>query len=186
MKGAKNSSDSRAKHDRVLGFSIPQSGLRPAARGKIWSWDTGTCIEVGPSSIAARVGFSVANAKAAAELVHFRDLRVLQMLAETGATHGTTGFPLACHFYPNHQGAARHLDEVSAMTREKVAERNFAAVPGAEDANLAHYACADRPMTMPCMQIPMNGTEQKLKPAEFFLVSLVPEATRLGRGSLHA
>jgi hypothetical protein len=36
---------------------------------------------------------------------------------------------------------------VSAMTREKVVERHFAAVPGAEDANLAHYVCADRPMT---------------------------------------
>ena len=169
VEGAKNSSDRGAKYDRVPGFSIPQSGLRPAARGKIWSWDTGTCVEVGASSIAARVGFSVANVKAAAELVHFRDLRVLQMLTETGVTHGTTAFPLACHFYPNHQGSARHLDEVSSMIREKVAERHFAAVPGAEDTNLPRYVCASRPMTIPCMQIPMNGTEQKLKPAEFFL-----------------
>jgi hypothetical protein len=168
-KAARNSSDYRAKYDRVPGLSIPQSGLRPAARGKIWSWDTGSCVEVGRSSIAARVGFSVENVKAAADLVQFQDLHMLQMITDTGVTHGTTGFPLACHFYPNHQGAARHLDEVSTMIREKVAERHFSAVPGAEDTNLARQVCSERPLTIPCMQIPMNGTEQKLKPEEFFL-----------------
>jgi hypothetical protein len=135
----------------------------------MWSWESGTCQEIGTVSIANRVGFNVQNVKAAAELVGFRDRRVLQMITDTGVTHGTAGFSLACHLCPNHQGAARHLDEVSTMIKEKVAERHFAAVPGAADADKAKQVCMSRPLTLPCMQVPMNGTEQKLKTAEFFL-----------------
>jgi hypothetical protein len=169
VEGARNNSDRRAKYDRVDGISIQQSELRPAARGRIWSWESGTCQEVGTVSIANRVGFNAQNVKAAAELVGFRDRRVLQMITDTGVTHGTEGFPFACHLYPNHQGAARHLDEVSTMIKEKVAERHFAAVPGAADTDKAKHVCMSRPLTLPCMQVPMNGTEQKLKAAEFFL-----------------
>lgn len=169
LEHAKNTSDRNAKYDRVPGLTIPQAQLRPAARGKIWSWDSGSCKEMGRESIATQVGFNVENLKAAAKAIGFTDDRIMQMITDTGATHGTTNFPLACHFYPNHHGSARHLDEVSVMIKEKLAERHFAPLPGMADNNEAYAVCAPRPQTLPCIQIPMNGTEQKLKPAQFFL-----------------
>jgi hypothetical protein len=90
VEGAKNSSDYTARYNKVPGLTIPQSGLRPAARGKIWSWSSGKCTEVGASSVAGLVGFSVDNLMTAAEVIGFRDRRILQQLTESGVTHGTT------------------------------------------------------------------------------------------------
>ena len=44
--GKLNTSDRNAKFDRVPEVIITQDDLRPAARGKIWTWESGSCAEM--------------------------------------------------------------------------------------------------------------------------------------------
>jgi hypothetical protein len=193
-------SDEMAKFPKVEEVILLQSDLRPAARGKIWTWENGMAEEASYAPITSKVGFNTANIQAAAAEVGFKDLHVLQQLTETGATHGTKNFPLSCFFCRNHQGAAKHHDLVTAQIKQKIAGKHFAQQhqnikDETADFNYATHvfataikgsrrtkACAPPvnnlplqegysmhiPDMLPCIVVPINGTEQKLKEDEFF------------------
>ena len=72
--GGGNTSDRAAKFQRVDEVILTQEDIRPAARGKIWSWETGTAQEATYEPITDKVGFNTANIQAAAEEVGFQDL----------------------------------------------------------------------------------------------------------------
>ena len=116
----RNCSDVTARYDRTPGFSVTQQDVRPAARGKLWCWENGKCCEMLHRTIRQQVGFSWRHVEEAARVVGFKDQRILQMMTSTGATHGTTNFPMTSHFYPNHQGSAKHFDLVTPMIIDKV------------------------------------------------------------------
>jgi hypothetical protein len=143
---------------------IQQSDLRPGARGKLWSWESGECKETTPNLIKDDVrkagGFTSAKVGAIAEALGFADQRAIQVLTETGPSHGTKGFPLVSCAGRNHQGAGRHHAIVTKMMRSKVAEGHFA---GTDDVD---GPGKDRPDTMPFGVVPMGGTVQRQKDIE--------------------
>ena len=201
--GCGNTSDRAAKFQRVDEVILTQEDIRPAARGKIWSWETGTAQEATYEPITDKVGFNTAHIQAAAKEVGFKDLHVLQQLTETGATHGTTNFPLSSFFCRNHQGAAKHHDLVTKQIKQKIDSGHFATRNGTTMPDHGDYKHATRafgtalrqaqaaaqtptrmvletvgqengtfnmrtPDMLPCILVPINGTEQNLKEEEFF------------------
>ena len=163
--GSLNSSDRKAKFDKVEELCLQQSDLRPAARGKIWTWESGSCAEDKYRSISHMVAFNFEFIRSTAIDMGFQDMRAIQELTTSGVTHGTSEFPLNCYFSRNHQGAAVHHDEVTPMIKEKTIGLHFTC-PTASDGRKLHAACP-HPLSIPCGVIPLNGTEQALKPSEF-------------------
>jgi hypothetical protein len=143
---------------------IQQSDLRPGARGKLWSWESGVCKETTPKLITDDIrkagGFTAAKVGEIAETLGFADQRAIQMLTETGSSHGTKGFPLVSYAGRNHQGAGRHHAIVTKMMRSKVAEGHFA---GSDEDD---GPGKDRPDTIPFGVVPMGGTVQRQKDVE--------------------
>jgi hypothetical protein len=94
--------------DGVNEIIITQDELRPGARGKIWSWETGRCQEVTSGWVTDDIkqagGFVADRVQEIAAEVGFRDKRAIQMLTETGSSHGTKRFPLTSYAGRNHQG----------------------------------------------------------------------------------
>ena len=76
-------------------------------------------------------------------------------------------FPLAAHLARNHQGAAKHFDEVTPLIQTKIDEGHFAPRPGGCATEVDGVAM-DVPDMLPAIQVPINGTEQKLKEKQFF------------------
>jgi len=183
-------SDEAAKFQKVEELILTQQDVRPAARGKIWTWETGVAREATYKPITSQVGFNTANIQAAAAEIGFKDLHVLQQLTETGATHGTTNFPLSCFFCRNHQGAAKHHDLVTKQIQQKISGHHFASRPSSasdsaevagpqvttalpenttsNDSPSSDLFCMNTPDMLPCIIVPINGTQQKLKEEEFF------------------
>ena len=150
--------------DGVNEIIITQDELRPGARGKIWSWETGRCQEVTPGWVTDDIeqagGFVAARVQEIAAEVGFRDKRAIQMLTETGSSHGTKRFPLTSYAGRNHQGAGRHHAIVTKMMKSKVAEEHFEVATGDDG------PAKQRPDTIPFGVVPMGGTVQRQKDKE--------------------
>ena len=157
----RNCSDLRAKFPRIEGFSLSQSTLRPAARGRVWTWQSGRCQEMIYQPITNDVKFNTQHIQEVADLLGFLDQRVIQMLIETGMTHGTEGFPMTSQFYPNSQGASQNHDDVTPMILDKINKNHFAMGPTGK-------CLMTTPDTTPAIQVPLNGNVAKPKEREYY------------------
>ena len=147
---------------------IPQDDLRPGARGKLWSWESGRCEETKPQSVAADIaeagGFVAKKVLEIARLLKFPDKRATQMLTETGATHGTKKFPLTSYAGRNHQGASTHHAIVTKMIQGNVKDAHFTMATGDEGPG------KERPNTVPFAVVPIGGTVQRQKDEERYIL----------------
>ena len=141
---------------------------RPGARGRIWTWVSGTCKECVPRSLAGEIdtaeGYSTEQIRRIAEAVGFPDRRAVQMLTMTGATHGTVGFPLDSYAGRNHQGSALHHAIVTKMMAQKERDGHFEGP--VHDTNGG--AAAAHPLYHPFGVVPMGGTVQRQKDLEAY------------------
>ena len=136
--------------------SLQPRFYRLSARNKIHTWESGTCEELTYRPITEAVGFNTENVTAAAMAVGFRDLRMLQQLTVTGITHGTTNMPLCTHFRRNGQGSASHGPAVTDLIKFKQGAGHFTCPTGQRF-----------PDVLPVIQVPTNGSVQRMKPDEY-------------------
>lgn len=157
---------SDALPERGNELTVTQAEYRPGARGRIWTWQSGSCEECLPVSvekeIAAAAGFSAERLKEVAAILKFPDKRAVQMAAETGATHGTKDFPLTSYAGRNHQGSGVHHAIVTQMMTGKVRDSHFEIQDGETEPWLEHPNCH------PFGVVPMGGTVQRQKELEAY------------------
>jgi hypothetical protein len=149
---------------RVNEVLVSQDDYRPGARGKIWTWESGQCEECAPRSVECEIqdagGFSAQRLVEIATTLEFPDKRAAQMVASTGASHGTKAFPLNSYAGRNHQGSGVHHSIVTKMMAEKVKGGHFVLSAGRD------CPWTDAPITHPCGVVPMGGTVQRQKELE--------------------
>jgi hypothetical protein len=120
-----------AAYDRSVRFTdvpdlkILQAELRPGARGKLWEWHDGVCVETVARPVQDDAGYHWKNVEKAARLIGFRDGHGLQMTCVYGSSHGTSGFSLTSYAARNHQGAAAKPAEITAMVKGKVEAKHL-------------------------------------------------------------
>ena len=138
------------KFTRVPDLKVPQSDLRPGARGRQWVWtEEGVCTEQLLESVKEKVKFKPDNVEYAAMVIGFKDQRGFQQLCETGATHETTGFPWDSFACRNHQGGAEHHAAVAKMFIEKTVEEHWVSGP------------SEAPRRVPFAVLSCNGSEAR-------------------------
>ena len=152
---AKHGGAPQFKFGKVKDLKVEQHELRPGARGRLWYWTQGKCEELKHSSIADKVKFHAKNISEAAKQLAFQDKRSIQMITDTGVTHGTANFPLTSYASRNHQGAAKFPGHITSLIKTKIKEKHMVRVSDAHNDGIG---------TIPFLVVPMNGTEQKLKP----------------------
>ena len=64
----------------VIDLCVTQDDLRLGARGALWDWTSGQCVETISASIAEEAGYNIPNLFEAAKLIGFRDARSMQIL----------------------------------------------------------------------------------------------------------
>lgn len=126
-------------------LTVTQEEHRPGARGRTWSWQSGSCEECLPASvegeIAAAAGFSAGRLKEVAATLLFPDRRAVQMAADTGATHGTKDFPLTSYAGRNHQGSGVHHAIVTKIMTGKAHDSHFEMPEGEAEPWMEHPNC---------------------------------------------
>ena len=137
----------------VEDLSVPQEELRPGARGALWDWTTGVCVQTQLTSIVDEVGYKVENVLSAAKECGFRDERAIQILTHTGSTHGTERFPLTCYAARNHQGAAARHGDMTKMVIGKVKAEHLVVWEGGTP-------FTKFPQRIPFGVVPVNGNVQ--------------------------
>jgi hypothetical protein len=153
---------------RVNEVFVSQGDYRPGARGKIWTWESGRCEECVPRSVECEIreagGFSARRLVEIATTLDFPDKRAIQMVASSGASHGTKLFPLNSYAGRNHQGSGVHHSIVTKMMAGKVRDDHFV-LPAGQDC-----PWTDVPITHPFGVVPMGGTVQRQKELEAYEV----------------
>ena len=144
--------------------SVQQEDYRPGARGKIWSWLSGECVECTPGSISDEVraagGYTCERVQEVADILDFPDRRSTQVLTETGTTHGTVMFPLRSYAGRNHQGAGRNHATITEMIAGNVSAGQFATMRGAS------HPASKTPAFHPFGIVPLNGSVARQKELE--------------------
>ena len=160
LAGKQPPTGTKLKFGKVADLKVEQHELRPGARGRLWTWEKGCCSELRYKSLNHKVKFNASNVSKAASKLNFKDHRAIQMITTTGVTHGTVSFPLTSYACRNHQGAAKFPQHVTDMLLDMIAEGNLAE-------NADGSAWSEFPNVLPFGCVPVNGTEQRLKPEQY-------------------